>query len=104
MKLETYHSIISWNEWEKTYRPIRNPLATDPGFWGFMFDTLYNETEAMKLIAESQHNVWTLVDNNPNSVYLDIVSGARYINRMGYFVTEIPWTDEVTVSNDPSYV
>jgi hypothetical protein len=45
-----------------------------------------------------------LVDNNPNSVYLDVIPGIRVFNRIGWFVTKEPWHDvDMVVSNDPSY-
>jgi hypothetical protein len=95
-------SVISWEKWEKEYQPIKNPHSRDPGFWGSMFETFEPDTEYLKKIPNNY--IWTLVDNNPNSVYLDVVPGVHWANRMGYFATEFPWEDsDMTVSNDPSY-
>jgi len=80
--------VISWSEWESTYKPKQETMID---FWA---DVEY----------ESPYQVWTVVDNNPNSVYLDIIPGHRIFNRLGFFVTKIPWEDEeLVVSNDPSY-
>jgi hypothetical protein len=80
--------VISWSEWESTYKPKQETMID---FWA---DVEY----------ESPYQVWTVVDNNPNSVYLDIIPGHRVFNRLGFFVTKIPWEDEeLVVSNDPSY-
>lgn len=82
--------VISWKEWEKTYRPTTDNMID---FYDEIRDTL-----------PSPYQLWTVVDNNPNSVYLDIIPGHRVFNRLGFFVTEEKWTDEeLTVSNDPSY-
>jgi len=83
-------SIISWSQWEDKYKP-----TTDA-----MFD-FYDEA---KDLAPSPNHLWTVVDNNPNSVYLDIFPGYRVFNRLGYFVTAEKWEDvDMVVSNDPSY-
>ena len=98
--------IISWNDWEETYKPITNPNNLDDSFWGSMFETYGTDLEYLKQHHTHNRNLWTLVDNNPNSVYLDVVPGYHLFNRMGYFVTENPWKEEdkyMVVSNDPSY-
>lgn len=93
-------NIISWKQWEEKYLPITNMHSRDT--WPRMFETFEPDIDEVKS-ADSYH-VWTLVDNNPNSVYLDIVPGHRWANRMGYFITEKPWEDvDMVVSNDPSY-
>ncbi len=93
-------SLISWNEWEETYKPITNVHSRDQ--WPRMFETFEPDIDIVK--EADPNTVWTLVDNNPNSIYLDIVPGVHWANRMGYFITEKPWEDkDMTVSNDPSY-
>ena len=92
-------TILTYNEWEDSFKPIHNPSSDDPDFWGCMFETFGKDLEEVKQYQNNQ--IWTLVDNNPNSSYLDVVSGFHLVNRMGYFVTEVPWTEEVLVSNEP---
>ena len=97
-------NIISYKEWEEAYKPISNPLNMDDDFWGCMFETYGSDIEYLKANHTANYNLWTLVDNNPNGRYLDVVPGVHWVNRMGYFVTEVPWTDkDMVVSNDPSY-
>lgn len=93
---------ISWKEWQDTYKPIPNPNDSDTGFWGNMFETFGQDLDYMKENVKDNRHIWTIVDNNPNSVYLDLESGIHWFNRMGYFVTEVPWTEDVLVTNDPS--
>jgi len=105
---DTLQKVIGWTEWEETYKPISNPTNPDDGIWGCMFETFGEDLEALKNstllgIPKEVGHFWTLMDNNSNSVYLDIVTGTRWINRMGYFMTEVPWTDDVIVSEDPEY-
>jgi len=82
------NKVISYKEWEETYKPTTDTLID---FWA---DVEY----------KTPYQVWTVVDNNPNSVYLDVLPGHRVFNRLGFFVTEVPWENEdLVVSNDPSY-
>jgi len=82
--------VISWSEWESTYKPQQ--------------ETMIDFIDELLEKSDGPYHIWTVVDNNPNSVYLDIVPGYHLFNRLGFFTTEVPWTDkELTVSNDPSY-
>ena len=81
--------VISYEEWEEKYKP-----TTEHPF------DFFSEIEELP----SAYHLWTVVDNNANSIYLDTLPGNRLVNRLGYYVTEVPWTDEdMVVSNDPSY-
>lgn len=83
-------NLISWKQWEETYKPVN--------------DTMFDFVDEVIEVSQSPHHIWTVVDNNPNSVYLDVIPGYRLFNRLGFFVTEVPWTDkDMVVSNDPSY-
>ena len=83
-------NIISWSKWEETYKPQQ--------------DTMIDFVDDLIKQSSSPHHIWTVVDNNPNSVYLDVIPGYRLFNRLGFFTTEIPWEDkDMVVSNDPSY-
>jgi len=99
-------NIIGWTEWEEKYKPIPNPLCDgyNNNLWDCMFETDEAGIDALKALTGDNYYIWTMVDNNPNSVYLDVIPGFHLFNRMGYFVTEKSWTDKyMVVSNDPSY-
>jgi len=82
--------VISWSAWEDTYKPIN--------------DTMFDFVDEVLEVSKSPHHIWTVVDNNPNSVYLDVLPGYRLFNRLGFYVTEVAWEDEgLVVSNDKSY-
>ena len=86
-------SIISYKEWEEKYIPI-----------GDIHDSIEDAADTAGRSNESINYIWTVVDNNPNSVYADVLPGIRLFNRLGFYVTSNPWTDiDVVVSNDPSY-
>lgn len=87
-------SIISYKEWEENYRPIHADII----------DFLDDAIELAGDSPDAIKHIWTAVDNNPNSVYLDVLPGYRLFNRLGFYVTEIPWKDgDMVVSNDKSY-
>ncbi len=100
--LEEDNSVISWEEWESTYKPIRNPRSNESGIWGCMFET-YGDDIRYLHDGEFDNNVyWTMVDNDPNSSYLELIPGAHMANRLGYFITQNSWSNEnLTVSNNP---
>ena len=85
-------NIIKYAEWEEKYKP-----TTD-----VMYD--FYEDIGVGVDSPSPYHVWTVVDNNPNSVYLDVLPGIRVFNRLGFHVTAEKWDDvDMVVSNDKSY-
>ena len=83
---------ITLDEWEQ-YRPIVNHLDPFSSWNGSMFET-YGEELAL-VQATDPHHVGTDCDGDEGELLL--VSGYSYVNRIGYFVTEVPWTDHTTV-------
>ena len=78
------------------YRPIQNP-RTD-GSWGGAFHETFGDDLATVRKAEPAHRVWTLVETDGQ---LAIIAGMHFVNRLGYFITEVPWgTGEEEVEID----
>lgn len=87
-------NIIKYAEWEEKYKPSHDT----------MFDFLDEAVEFAGDEPEAIKHIWTVVDNNPNSVYLDVLPGIRVFNRLGFYVTAEKWEDvDMVVSNDKSY-
>ena len=80
-------------EWFNTYKPIKNTLATDSSFDGHMFETYGDEVEFVK--TQSPDKIWMLGDGDDGGMY--IWSGWGFVNRIGYFVTEVPFPDNTTL-------
>jgi hypothetical protein len=74
--------MITWDEWENTYKPINTEAYDNQGDIpaGVPFD-----------------RIWTMVDGD--GIYANLITGYRWVNRLGYFVTEVPWTEEIFVTN-----
>lgn len=88
-------------EWAKQYRPVANNFDDNASFQDFqdesgvgvMFETYGEELDFVRSIAASDPTaVWTYVDGDDGSTV--IINGYHIVNRIGYFVTEIPATDE----------
>ena len=74
-----------YEEWEEKYKPITNPLTKDTQ----IFETYGEEYEFIK--KTDPMKIWTLVDGDIGTF---IVDGWHYVNRIGYFVTEVPHNNE----------
>ena len=77
------------DEWYEKYKPIKNPLDPNASWNGEMFETYGEEIEFVK--STPDNFVWTLLDVDGKSL---IVNGQSWVNRMGYFVCEVPWNDD----------
>lgn len=72
--------------------PIKNPHG-DRGWDGTLWDTHGVELNFVR----NQHGnrVWTLMEEDGE---MWIATGFHFVNRLGYFVTEKPWTEECQVT------
>lgn len=78
---------ISYEEFVNTYKPRQNPYINAP-FNGCMFETYAQEHAYIKTVKDN--HIWTLI----NAEGLWILPGYRFVDRLGYFVTDIPWEDQ----------
>lgn len=87
MAIDT-HAGLSYEAWLEKYKPVRNPF-NDNGFDGLLFETFGKELE---FVAKTdQKKVWTLIDGDGASF---IEAGFHFVNRLGYFVTDLPVAPE----------
>jgi hypothetical protein len=82
-------------EWEEQYRPIPNHLDSNASWQdedgvGVMFETYGEEVEFVK--SQDTNCIWTYYDDGEGGTH--VIAGWHLINRIGYFITEVPWTDE----------
>jgi hypothetical protein len=70
--------------WEAKYKPVTNHFdGTDK------FETYGEELEFVR--AQDPRCIWTLVDGDDGNLY--IVDGYHLVNRINYFITEVPFED-----------
>jgi hypothetical protein len=85
---------LTEEEWFFTYKPIPNLLSPNPSFEdengiGYMFETYGEELEFIE--QQPCNTVWTYGDGDSGNSY--IWSGQKIINRIGYFVTTVPFDE-----------
>jgi hypothetical protein len=76
-----------WDAFVEKYKPIKNHFSSDPD--QFMFETYGDEVDYV--ILQDNKNVWTWVDGDGSDL---LVAGYHYVNRVGYYITELPWEDD----------
>jgi len=86
---------LDYDEWESIYKPIKNHLDPNASFDGYMFETYDSELEFVK--SQRPDHIWMYGDGDDGGTY--IWSGWGFINRIGYFITEVPCppTDTIQV-------
>lgn len=75
-------SEMTYEEWEVKYKPIPNHITGEC----CSFETYGDELAFV--CSQDPNTIWTEMDGD-NGVYL--VSGYHYVNRIQYYVTEVPW-------------
>ena len=89
---------MTFEEWEAKYKPIYNHLDNGASFQdesgrGIMFETYGEEYEFVK--AQDPNTIWMYGDGDDGGSY--IWSGWGFVNRLGYFITEVPFEDNVMI-------
>jgi hypothetical protein len=84
---------LTEEEWFDKYKPIKNNIDINSSFDGHMFETYGEEVEFVK--AQNEKRIWMLGDGDDGGMY--IWSGWGFVNRIGYFVTEVPFPDNTTI-------
>ena len=83
---------MKMGDWVSKYKPIQNLNYPNSSFDGMMFETYGEEIEYV--CEQPKNKVWTIVVAE-GEMYIE--PGIRVVNRVGFFVTEIPYTE---TSND----
>jgi hypothetical protein len=84
---------MDYDVWLETYRPILNSIDTNASFDGMMFETYGDEVEFVK--SQSPDKIWMYGDGDDGGSF--IWSGWGFVNRIGYFVTEVPCPPDTTI-------
>jgi len=87
----SYEHERNFEEWSEQYKPIRNHLAPARNCYdGMMFETYGKELEFVR--NQPEVNVWTLINWEREDL---LIPGFHIVNRLGYFVTEIPFEGDM---------
>lgn len=81
---------MSFDNWVETFNPISNTATPDAPFDGSMFETFGSDLVDVLIYANGKRShlrVWTLVEGDEGQY---VVDGYRIVNRIGYFITNVP--------------
>jgi hypothetical protein len=87
MTTQQQYTEYKWSEWQDKFKPIKNHFSKDPD--ETMFETYGEEVEFVQ--AQDPRYVWTNVQGDYSDL---IVAGYAYVNRLSYYITEVPWENE----------
>lgn len=82
--------IASFEEWLEAFRPVRNHFHEDAPLGGFMFETFGEELAYVNNWPADR--IWTFVSGDGGEY---IISGAHFVNRLGYLLTSVSVPKEV---------
>ena len=84
---------LTEDEWFEQFKPIPNHLDENASFndgeQGYMFETYGDEVEFVK--SQDSNRIWTYSDGDNGGTYIS--DGYHVVNRIGYFVTTVPYDD-----------
>ena len=81
----------TYNDWAEKFQPIKNKISKYADDSLIHFET-YGD-EANYVFEQPNENVWTEVDGDEGTY---IIAGKHFVNRIQYYITTNPWTDEFT--------
>lgn len=84
---------MDFDTWCETYKPIKNHIDTNASFNGEMFETYGDEVAFVK--EQPENRIWMYGDGDDGGSYL--WSGWGFVNRIGYFITEVPFPDNTII-------
>ena len=84
---------MDFDEWCATYKPISNNIVEDSSFDGAMFETYGAEVAFVKKADPAY--IWMYGDGDDGGTY--IWNGWHIVNRIGYFITEVPCPPDTTI-------
>jgi hypothetical protein len=83
---------MDYEDFVQTYKPITNHLDLNASFDGYMFETYGEEVEFVR--AQDENRIWMYGDGDNGSY---IWSGWGFVNRIGYFITEVPFEKDTLI-------
>lgn len=82
---------MTYDYWVENFKPVRNKISKYADESTINFETYGEEVEFVT--KQDPNKIWTEVDGDSGTY---IISGYHWVNRIQYYVTEEPWTDEYT--------
>ena len=90
---------LTFEEADEQFKFIPNNYDEYSSFDGLMFETYGDEVEFVK--SQSPDKIWMYGDGDDGGSY--VWSGWGFVNRLGYFITEVPCPPDTTIQVRVSY-
>jgi hypothetical protein len=84
---------LTKDEFESKFTMVKNHLDDNASLDGCGFETYGDEVEYIASLAET-NTVWTYLEGEDDCYF---VTGMHLVNRIGYFVTKEPYTEDCMV-------
>lgn len=84
---------MTFEQAHEKFHFITNHIDTNASFDGLMFETYGEEVEFVK--AQPENHVWMYGDGDDGGSY--VWSGWGFVNRIGYFISELPFPENTTI-------
>jgi hypothetical protein len=81
----------TYDAWVREFQPMPNHLHNQETFAQLSYETYGDEDEYVR--QQDNNFVWTEVDGEEGCY---IISGYHWVNRIQYYITNRPWTDDYT--------
>ena len=94
LELPTKYDELTEDEFWEQYQPVQNHFIEDGSFDGCLFET-YGEEVQYVLSKIDECVVWTIIDGDDDTRFIS--SGYHLVNRVGYLITENPYTKEMQI-------
>ena len=94
--------ILTEDEFYKKFNMVKNHIDDNASFDGCMFETYGEEVRYVgKMVQENPKKVWTIIDDNEGHMFFS--TGCHLVNRVGYFITEEEYEEEIEVQLDVDF-
>jgi hypothetical protein len=84
---------MTFEEADEQFKFMVNNYDENASFDGLMFETYGDEVEYVK--SKPHNRIWTYGDGDDGGLY--IWSGWSFVNRIGYFISEVPFPENTTI-------
>ncbi len=79
---------MTYEDWFKKYTPMKNHIDKNARFDGTLYETFGPEYQTVSAVDPTF--IWTLIESDGK---LLIANGKHHVNRDGYFIASIPYSE-----------
>lgn len=92
---------ITEDEFYETFKPQKNHINDCASFDDCMYETYDEELDYVFNLAKTTKKVWTIIEGDDETLYF--TSGFHYVNRIGFLVCEVEYTEELEIKLDTEF-